>query len=417
MPFQIHDLVKETSESTGTGALALDGAVEGFFAFGAKLADGDTTIVAIRNQAVPTEFEVAVVEYTAAGDTLTRTQVLASSNGGAAVDFSAGVKVVALTGSAEDVLSARKGHALGSDAHLADTLEGLNAKISDATLDDAASPRPPTSHGNAAHDPNFATESALADHVATIGHHADVDPTGAAEHDSWRRNNSGIYVRLPRATQAEAEAGTAENRWMDPLRTAQAIAALGGGGGSGWELVHESAFGSDTNEYEVTGLSLSGGTSGLIVIEFKIFKVGASSSGSYDLRVQFKRGSSLENANRFVTRKRAVDAISEAAHASVVSGSSAPWNLCEVIKNTPGSPVSGRIEIAQQGHDMVICHAKVQSVHKDDPAAGGAVYDSRAQVTNFSNGRVDGFRFTTSDSSAFMSASSVVRVREFSGVS
>jgi hypothetical protein len=35
----------------------------------------------------------------------------------------------------------------------------------------------------------------------------------------------------PIATQAEAEAGLVNNRLMTPLRTAQAITALGGGGG------------------------------------------------------------------------------------------------------------------------------------------------------------------------------------------
>jgi hypothetical protein len=36
-----------------------------------------------------------------------------------------------------------------------------------------------------------------------------------------------------KATQAEAEAGTSNEKWMTPLRTAQAIAALGAGGGGG----------------------------------------------------------------------------------------------------------------------------------------------------------------------------------------
>jgi hypothetical protein len=37
-------------------------------------------------------------------------------------------------------------HALGGAEHLVDTLANLNSKISDATLDDAGDPRPPTAH-------------------------------------------------------------------------------------------------------------------------------------------------------------------------------------------------------------------------------------------------------------------------------
>lgn len=39
-------------------------------------------------------------------------------------------------------------HSLGGASHQADTLANLNSKISDATLDDASSPRPPTDHGH-----------------------------------------------------------------------------------------------------------------------------------------------------------------------------------------------------------------------------------------------------------------------------
>ncbi|RLC81854.1 MAG: hypothetical protein DRJ03_19710 [Chloroflexi bacterium] len=39
-----------------------------------------------------------------------------------------------------------KAHALGGAEHTADTLENLNAKVSDATLDDASAPRTPTAH-------------------------------------------------------------------------------------------------------------------------------------------------------------------------------------------------------------------------------------------------------------------------------
>lgn len=50
-------------------------------------------------------------------------------------------------------------HGLGGAEHSADTLANLNAKVSDATLDDASATRPPSSHGNEAHGTNFAPES------------------------------------------------------------------------------------------------------------------------------------------------------------------------------------------------------------------------------------------------------------------
>lgn len=50
------------------------------------------------------------------------------------------------------------------------------------------------------------------------------------------RGNEASPEAIPdgKATQAEAEAGVNHAHWMTPLRTAQAIAALGGGGVSSW---------------------------------------------------------------------------------------------------------------------------------------------------------------------------------------
>jgi len=52
----------------------------------------------------------------------------------------------------------------------------------------------------------------------------------------------GGVPNFPIASQAEAEAGTAENRLMNPLRTAQAIAALETGGGSTLPVVDSTAI-------------------------------------------------------------------------------------------------------------------------------------------------------------------------------
>lgn len=87
------DRVKETTTTTGTGTLTLAGAVAGFQAFSAVLANNDTTLYAI---ALGAEWEVGLGTWTT-GDNLARTTVLESSNADAAVNFSAGTKEVWIT--------------------------------------------------------------------------------------------------------------------------------------------------------------------------------------------------------------------------------------------------------------------------------------------------------------------------------
>lgn len=89
----VADRVKETTTTTGTGALTLAGAASGFRAFSAVCAVNDTVFYAI---AGGSEWEVGLGTYSAT-NTLTRTTVLASSNAGSAVNLSAGSKDVFLT--------------------------------------------------------------------------------------------------------------------------------------------------------------------------------------------------------------------------------------------------------------------------------------------------------------------------------
>ncbi len=94
------DRVMETTTTTGTGTLTLAGAVVGFQTF-AAVGNGNLcpyAAWAIDGSGVPTgEWETGFGTYTSAGTTLARTVVLASSNSGSAVNFSAGTKRVALT--------------------------------------------------------------------------------------------------------------------------------------------------------------------------------------------------------------------------------------------------------------------------------------------------------------------------------
>lgn len=93
MPLVIADRVKETTISTGTGTITLDGASPGFQSFSA-VGNGNTTYYTISGN---TEWEVGIGTYTSSGTTLSRDTVLASSNSGSLVNFSAGSKDVFVT--------------------------------------------------------------------------------------------------------------------------------------------------------------------------------------------------------------------------------------------------------------------------------------------------------------------------------
>jgi hypothetical protein len=93
MALVVKDRVQETSTTTGTGTFTLAGAVSGFQSF-SVIGDANTTYYAIVGG---TEWEVGLGTYTLSGTTLARTTILASSNGGTAVNFSAGTKNVFVT--------------------------------------------------------------------------------------------------------------------------------------------------------------------------------------------------------------------------------------------------------------------------------------------------------------------------------
>jgi len=100
MALVLKDRVKETTTTTGTGAISLGGAVANFQAFSAVLSDADTTYYAIVDTTNNT-FEVGLGTYASSGNTLTRTTVLESSNSGSAVNFGAGSKNIFIAYPAE----------------------------------------------------------------------------------------------------------------------------------------------------------------------------------------------------------------------------------------------------------------------------------------------------------------------------
>ena len=96
MALILADRVRETSTTTGTGALSLAGAVVGYQTFSSAIGNTNTCYYAISNPGIA-EWEVGIGTYATSGNTLTRTTVLKSSNANAAVSFSAGTKDVFVT--------------------------------------------------------------------------------------------------------------------------------------------------------------------------------------------------------------------------------------------------------------------------------------------------------------------------------
>ncbi len=102
MAFVLKDRVKETTTTTGTGAVSLDGEAGGFQDFSSAIGNTNTTYYAIVHQSLD-EWEVGIGTYGSASNNLTRTTLLSSSTG-SAVNFSAGTKDVFVTLPASQVV-------------------------------------------------------------------------------------------------------------------------------------------------------------------------------------------------------------------------------------------------------------------------------------------------------------------------
>ena len=92
MALVVKDRVKQTTTTTGTGNIVLNGNVDGFQTFAAALADGDTTYFGIF---VPStnDYEVGLGTWTEGSATLARTTILESSNSGSAINITAQAEV------------------------------------------------------------------------------------------------------------------------------------------------------------------------------------------------------------------------------------------------------------------------------------------------------------------------------------
>lgn len=92
MPLVIADRVRETSSTTGTGTLTLDGAVGGYRTFSSGIGNSNTCYYTIT---LGNDWEIGL--GTVSAGQLARTTVLKSSNSNNAVNFGAGTKDVFAT--------------------------------------------------------------------------------------------------------------------------------------------------------------------------------------------------------------------------------------------------------------------------------------------------------------------------------
>ena len=102
MAFKLADRVKESTVTTGTGAIALGGAVTNFETFSANLSNSDTTYYAIVDN-TNNAFEIGLGTYNSSGNTLSRS-VIASSNSNSAVNLGVGTKEVFITAIADKIV-------------------------------------------------------------------------------------------------------------------------------------------------------------------------------------------------------------------------------------------------------------------------------------------------------------------------
>lgn len=93
MALVLKDRVQETTTTTGTGAITLAGAVTGYQSF-SVIGNGNTTYYCITDN---TNWEVGLGTYTAAGTSLSRDTIFASSNSNNPVNWGVGSKNVFVT--------------------------------------------------------------------------------------------------------------------------------------------------------------------------------------------------------------------------------------------------------------------------------------------------------------------------------
>ena len=133
MALIVANRVQETTNTTGTGAYTLGGAVAGFQTFASVASDTDTVYYSITDNI---DFEVGFGTYSSGADTITRTTVFSSSNSDAAVDWGVGTKNIFLTYPADKAVveDASNNVTVGNNLVVGGTVDGVDIAARDAVL-------------------------------------------------------------------------------------------------------------------------------------------------------------------------------------------------------------------------------------------------------------------------------------------
>lgn len=138
MALERKDRVKDQSTTTGTGTLNLDAtAPTGFRTFAAAVTSG-TTVRYLIESSDSSEWEVGEGVFTnATPDTLSRVTVIASSNSGSLVNFSAGTKTVSLVLTSKDVSDVAPPNLLKNGNFINNSTNGYGSTPDDWTSSNA----------------------------------------------------------------------------------------------------------------------------------------------------------------------------------------------------------------------------------------------------------------------------------------
>ena len=204
MPIERKDRVSDTTTTTGTGTVTLTGtAPTGYRSVSAAHTDGATVRYAISMGA---EWEVGEGVYTASGTTLSRATVLASSNSGSLVDFSAGTKTVVTTLTAQEVnvASGLQQWDYSSDIASAATVDLGTATGNSVTVTHASGTTATTSFGGASLQKGtiIAVTPSISGGTYSLTHHAtNLNLAGGA--DITLANGDTLLMRKEHDSNAE----------------------------------------------------------------------------------------------------------------------------------------------------------------------------------------------------------------------
>jgi len=203
MSLIVADRVQETTNTTGTGAYTLGGAVAGFQTFASVASDTDTVYYSITDNV---DFEVGLGTYASGAGTIARTTVLSSSNSGSAVNWGIGTKNIFLTYPADKAVveDASNNVTIGNNLVVGGTVDGVDIAARDAVLTsttntaDAALPKAGGTMSGAiamgtnkitgAGDPTAAQDLATKSYVDTIA------AAGLHYHDPVRVEKEGTLT-------------------------------------------------------------------------------------------------------------------------------------------------------------------------------------------------------------------------------